>query len=261
MALSSVSCKTIVEGARAMILDSHLPLILWAEALTTMTYIKNRSPTPFTVHESTVTPFQAWNHGVQPTLDHLRIFGSTTYVLNETKPLPRLTTKAWTGYLVGYEGRHQYRIYDPARQAVFVRRDVIFDETSIGPKSDSPAVDAMAASESEVTLGFPSLCFPYIPWVDDSPAIPLTEDVIMPNPTSPPSAAKLPQPNSDTNENNETIPSDSEDELSPPPPSSRQSPAPPPPPSSEENPAPQSQRRSARLETKPTPDYCSSIPS
>ena len=32
--------RTIVEGARAMIIDSHLSLILWAEALTTMTYIK-----------------------------------------------------------------------------------------------------------------------------------------------------------------------------------------------------------------------------
>lgn len=98
--------RTIVEGARAMILDSHLPLTLWAEALTTMAYIKNRSPTPFTIHQSTVTPFQAWNHGAQPMIDHLRIFGSTTCVLNESKPLPKLTTKAWTGYLVGYEGRH-----------------------------------------------------------------------------------------------------------------------------------------------------------
>lgn len=98
--------RTIVEGAQAMILDSHLPLTLWAEALTTMAYIKNRSPTPFTIHQSTVTPFQAWNPGAQPMIDHLRIFGSTTYVLNESKPLPRLTTKAWKGYLVGYEGRH-----------------------------------------------------------------------------------------------------------------------------------------------------------
>lgn len=98
--------RTIVEGAQAMILDSHLPLTLWAEALTTMAYIKNRSPTPFTIHQSTVTPFQAWNPGALPIIDYLRIFGSITYVLNESKPLPRLTTKTWKGYLVGYEGRH-----------------------------------------------------------------------------------------------------------------------------------------------------------
>ena len=70
--------RRIVEGARAMILDFHLSLILWAEVLTTITYIKNRSPTPFTMHQSTVTFFQAWNHGTQPTIHHLYTFGSTT---------------------------------------------------------------------------------------------------------------------------------------------------------------------------------------
>ena len=185
-----------------------------------------------------MTHFQTWNHSVQPTLDHLRIFGSTIYVLYKTKPLSRLTTKAWTSYLVGYERRHQYRIYDPTCQAIFVRRDIIFDETSIGLKSHGTAVDAMATSESEVTLGFPDFCFPYISWVDDSPAIPL-------HPTFPPLVANLPQPNFNTNKNNETISSDSEDELSPPPSSSKQSPTLLPHLNSKENPAPQSQQRSA----------------
>ncbi len=125
-----------------------------------MTYIKNRLPALFTVHESTVTPFQAWNHGIQPTIDHLRIFGSTNYVLNESKPLSRLTTKVWTGYLVGYERRHRYRIYDPAHQAVFVRRDAIFDETLIGPRSNSPRIDPTTTLDSEVALRFPTLASP-----------------------------------------------------------------------------------------------------
>ncbi len=85
--------RTLVEGARAMILDSHLSLIVWAEVLTTITYIKNQSPTPFTMHQSTVTFSQALNHGTQPTIHHLYIFGSTTYIPNEGKPLSRLTTK------------------------------------------------------------------------------------------------------------------------------------------------------------------------
>ena len=58
-----------------------------------------------------------------------------------------------------YEGRHQYRIYDPARHAVFVRRDVIFDEASIGPKTDNLGANPESAPESEVALGFPSFCF------------------------------------------------------------------------------------------------------
>ena len=90
--------QTIVESAQAMMLDSYLPFISWAEALTTMTYIRNRSPISFTIQQSTVTPFQAWNHGAQPTIDYLRIFGSTTYVFNESQPLPKLAAKSWTGY-------------------------------------------------------------------------------------------------------------------------------------------------------------------
>ena len=106
----------------------------------------------------------------------------------------------------------------------------------------------MAASENEVTLRFPDLYFLYIPWVDNSPAIPIY--LIF----SPP-AANLPQPNSNTNKNNKSISSDSEDKLNPPPSSSKQSPTPSPLPISKENSTPQSQQRSARLETKSMPDY------
>ncbi len=64
-----------------------------------------------------MTLFQAWNHSAKPTIDHLRIFGSITYDLNDSKPDPRLIKKAWMGYLVEYQRRHQYRIYDPACHA------------------------------------------------------------------------------------------------------------------------------------------------
>ena len=136
---------------------------------------------------------------------------------------------------------------------------MIFNETSIGPKSDSPSIDPTATSDSEVALGFLTFCFPYIPGVDDletsstslspnvlpdsplkqvdTPALPITQHVATLNPTSPsPVSPNLPQFNSDTYEDNRTIPSDSEGELSLLPPCSR------------ESPAPQSQQRSARLE-------------
>ena len=148
-----------------------------------------------------------------------------------------MTTKVLSGYFVRYERQNQYRIYDPARQAVFVTRDVIFDATSIGPKSDSPSIDPTVTSDSEVALGFPTFCFPYIPWVDnlktssmspspnvlsdsqlkhvDTPALPLTQNVATPNPTSQsPAFPNLPKFNSDTHKDNQTILFDSENELS-----------------------------------------------
>ena len=226
-----------------MIIDSRLPLILWAEAFIAMAYIKNRLPNSFTIQQSRVILFQAWNHNAQPKLDHLCIFGNITYVFNKSKPLPKLNTKAWTSYLIEFERRHHYCIYDPARQAVFIRRDVIFDKLSIRPKSDSQSIGTMPASDNKVTLGFSSFCFPDILWVDNSPAIlpPQLVTILSPSLLSPVSS-NLPL-NSDTNKDDENIPSDSEDKLSLPPPSPRKSPT------------PQIQRKSACLETKPLPNY------
>jgi len=49
---------------------------LWAEAVATAVYLKNRSPTKAL---SDVTPEEAWI-GQKPDLRHLRIFGHPVYV-------------------------------------------------------------------------------------------------------------------------------------------------------------------------------------
>lgn len=118
--------------------------------------------------------------------------------------------------MVGYEEQHQYRIYDPARYAVFVRRDVIFDESSIEPKTDNPSAHPEVAPESEATLGFPSFCFPYIPWVDnllpaDVPA--LTEDSES-VPTFHPTASQPDGEDRDVSSDLSVVPDDSDDNIS-----------------------------------------------
>ncbi len=97
-----------------------------------MVYIKNRSPAS-AVYEDTMTPIQDFYRGDSPNVDYIRIFGSETYVFNESDSQPGLTSKAWTGYLVGYCARNQYRIYDPASKTIYVRRDIWFNEQVIGP--------------------------------------------------------------------------------------------------------------------------------
>lgn len=143
---------------------------------------------------------------------------------------------------------------------------MIFDEVSIGPKSGKPSINLITIPESEIALGFPSFCFPYIPWVDEFgtnsaslspdslpdneivqtvvPASSPTKRGTTPIPTAPlPNPSNLPRFNPDTHENDQTMTSDSEDEPTLPPANSK------------ESHAPQSQRRSARLETKPAPNY------
>ena len=49
--------RTLVERARSMLMESHLSVDLWAEAVATAVYLRNRSPTKAL---SAVTPQEAW---------------------------------------------------------------------------------------------------------------------------------------------------------------------------------------------------------
>ena len=48
--------RTLVETVRSMLVDSNLPHAFWAEALSTATYLRNRSPTKAVVG---MTPYEA----------------------------------------------------------------------------------------------------------------------------------------------------------------------------------------------------------
>ncbi len=78
---------TIVEGARAQIVDSCLPLKLWAESISTMVYLRIHSPSS-AISDKTITLFRTWNKGNPPAVGHIRIFSFTIYVFDETTPKP-----------------------------------------------------------------------------------------------------------------------------------------------------------------------------
>lgn len=50
--------RTLVEMARSMLVHSNMPVFLWAEAVQTACYIRNRSPTMALIG---MTPFEAWS--------------------------------------------------------------------------------------------------------------------------------------------------------------------------------------------------------
>lgn len=73
-------------------------------------------------------------------------------------PITKLHSKAWKGYFVGYEGKNQYRIYDPARRQVFVRRDVSLHEDTIGPSGKPSTTDRLIRhNEGNEHVNFPVL--------------------------------------------------------------------------------------------------------
>ena len=118
--------RTLIERLRCVISDSALDKTLWAEALRTVVYIKNRSPTSAI---KGATPHEAW-YGKKPNISHLRIIGCTAYAhIAKGTGLKKLDDRSIKCKLLGYEGRNQYRLWNPVTRKLIRSRDVIFDET------------------------------------------------------------------------------------------------------------------------------------
>ena len=70
--------RTLLEGARTVLLDSGLPKHLWAEICNTVAYVKNRFPQRKLGHK---TPYELFN-GKKPSVNHFRVIGSKCVVLS-----------------------------------------------------------------------------------------------------------------------------------------------------------------------------------
>ncbi|GAB1600790.1 hypothetical protein Ahia01_000357100 [Argonauta hians] len=118
--------RTLVEMVRSMLSDSKLPKKFWAEALSTASYIRNRSPTNAV---EGMTPYEVLK-GRKPNVKHLRIFGCDAFVHVPKDERFKMDSKAkksiFLGYGVGIKG---YRLFDTKKSRVFHSRDVIFNES------------------------------------------------------------------------------------------------------------------------------------
>lgn len=116
--------RHILQSARALRFQAHLPLHFWAECVSTAVHIINRLPTPTLSHQ---TPFEKLYRKI-PSYSHLRVFGCLAYATNvhvSHKFAPRATKCVFLGYPVGQKA---YKLYDIETSQVFTSRDVIFHE-------------------------------------------------------------------------------------------------------------------------------------
>ncbi|KAL4352077.1 hypothetical protein GQ457_06G007290 [Hibiscus cannabinus] len=67
--------RTILNMARSMLKAKNMPKEFWAEAVSCVVYLSNRSPTK---NVDNVTPQEAWS-GRKPSVRHIRVFGSIAY--------------------------------------------------------------------------------------------------------------------------------------------------------------------------------------
>lgn len=117
--------RTVMEMARSMLKEMHVPTSLWAEAIATAVYILNRSPSSAVELQ---TPYEALK-GEKPLVQHLRVFGCVTHVLIEPKFRTKLDFKTQRYVFIGYcEETKGYKLFDPETKQVKVSRNVTFFE-------------------------------------------------------------------------------------------------------------------------------------
>jgi len=101
-----------------MLKSKNLPSYLWGEAVSTTTYILNRSPTK---RLEGMTPEEA-RTGLKPDVAHLRVFGSICYKHAPDQLRRKLDDKGTQHILLGYHSIGGYKLYNPKNGQVTISR-------------------------------------------------------------------------------------------------------------------------------------------
>nr|GEX19686.1 retrovirus-related Pol polyprotein from transposon TNT 1-94 [Tanacetum cinerariifolium] len=89
--------QTLVEAARTMLIFSHAPIFLWAEAIATACFTQNR----FIIHRRfSKTPYELIN-GRKPDISFLYVFGALCYPKNDREDIGKLGAKGDIGFFIG----------------------------------------------------------------------------------------------------------------------------------------------------------------
>nr|GEV97949.1 retrovirus-related Pol polyprotein from transposon TNT 1-94 [Tanacetum cinerariifolium] len=119
--------RTLVEAARTMLTFANLPLFLWAEAIATACFTKNRS----IIHKSfDKTPYELMNKR-KPNIEFFHVFRCRCYLLNDYEDVGKLKAKGDIGVFVGYSKESAaFRIYNKRTRKIHESVNVNFDEIS-----------------------------------------------------------------------------------------------------------------------------------
>ena len=117
--------RTLVDCARSMLKGRNLSNGIWAKAINTAIYLKNRSPTKSIDYK---TPFQVL-FVFKPAVSHFRVFGCKAFVHVAKENRNKLDSKAIKCTFIRYYSEYKaYKMFDPSDHKVFVSRYVVFHE-------------------------------------------------------------------------------------------------------------------------------------
>jgi hypothetical protein len=108
-----------------MLNEKNLPNCFWVEAVVTVVYIMNRTPTS-TNHG--MTPEEKFT-GKKLDVSHLKVLGCIAYVHVPDEKRSKLNLKTKKCIFIGYSLEQKgYRCFNPSTQKLQVSKDVVFDE-------------------------------------------------------------------------------------------------------------------------------------
>jgi len=141
--------RTLMERVRAMLLDAKLGSEHWADAASTATYVKNRSPSS----HSSQTPWELF-FDRKPDVSGMQVFGSKAYVHVPKQLRRKLDPLSTAGIFIGYEANAKaYRVLMDSGK-VQISRDVIFLERVASAAKKAAATEAEQAN-NQVSTGVP----------------------------------------------------------------------------------------------------------
>ncbi|KAM2632205.1 hypothetical protein EV1_022967 [Malus domestica] len=136
--------RHLVETARTLLVQSHVPHQYWVEAFTTALYLINRLP----ISKLSQSPWELLFHNV-PDYSRLKVFGCLCFPWLKPYVPSKLDGKSTKCVFLGYSLQHKgYRCLDPQTQRVYISRHVIFDETTFPFSASSHSVLSDSSSSS-----------------------------------------------------------------------------------------------------------------
>ncbi|GKC97574.1 retrovirus-related pol polyprotein from transposon TNT 1-94 [Tanacetum coccineum] len=122
--------RTLVEAARKMLIFSHAPLFLWAEAIATLCYTQNRSIIHLRFDE---TPYELIN-GKKPDFSFLYVFGALCYPKNDREDIGKLGAK---GLDLTYASS-TITTQQPTERELYLLFEAMYDDYIGGQPSAAP---------------------------------------------------------------------------------------------------------------------------